>query len=104
MSIKPSIGGPSAPTRGKSSYSASDSNDCVEIAVLPEATPIRDSKDIARDHLAVNPAAWAGFVRYAAGWPGQLACCGAPFRSSSRSPGKAARKRASWETATTAPG
>ncbi|MER5486147.1 DUF397 domain-containing protein [Streptomyces sp. NPDC002812] len=43
--------------RGKSSYSASDSNDCVEIAVLPEAILVRDSKDIARDHLAVNPAA-----------------------------------------------
>lgn len=67
MSIKPSIGGPSALTWVKSSYSASNSNDCVEVALLPEAILIRDSKDIARDHLAIAPAAWAGFVRYAVG-------------------------------------
>ncbi len=49
----------------KSSYSASNSNDCVEVAMLPESILIRDSKDIARAPLAVAPATWAGFVRYA---------------------------------------
>lgn len=56
-----------SPTWVKSSYSASDSNECVEVAMLPEAILIRDSKDVSRDHLAVAPAAWSGFVRYAAG-------------------------------------
>lgn len=67
MSIKPSIDGPSALTWVKSSYSASSSNDCVEVAVLPESILIRDSKDVDRTHLAVAPAAWTGFVRYATG-------------------------------------
>lgn len=51
----------------KSSYSTNDGPDCVEIAMLPEAILIRDSKDVSREHLAVAPAAWSGFVRYAAG-------------------------------------
>ncbi|MFE2285095.1 DUF397 domain-containing protein [Streptomyces sp. NPDC059443] len=85
MSIKPSTGGPSELTWVKSSYSPSDSNDCVEVAwvkssystndgpecvevaMLPESILIRDSKDVDRTHLAVAPTAWTGFVRYAAG-------------------------------------
>ncbi|MFD3804688.1 DUF397 domain-containing protein [Streptomyces sp. NPDC058611] len=85
MSIKPSNGGRSAPTWVKSSYSASDSNecvevawvkssysasssnDCVEIALLPEAVLVRDSKDVDGAHLAVAPTAWTGFLGYAAG-------------------------------------
>ncbi|MFF3624545.1 DUF397 domain-containing protein, partial [Streptomyces sp. NPDC002467] len=64
MSIKPSVGDLSALEWVKSSYSASDSNecvevawtkssysasnsnDCVEVAVVPEAVLIRDSKDV----------------------------------------------------------
>ncbi|WP_328925371.1 DUF397 domain-containing protein [Streptomyces sp. NBC_00190] len=85
MSIKPSVGDLSALSWVKSSYSASssndcvevawvkssysasNSNDCVEVAVMPEAILIRDSKDVDGGHLAVAPATWTGFVRYAAG-------------------------------------
>ncbi|MBT2449864.1 DUF397 domain-containing protein [Streptomyces sp. ISL-43] len=73
----------SNPTWVKSSYSASDSNDCVEVAwvkssystndgpecvevaVLPEAVLVRDSKNTDGPRLAVGPAAWTGFVGYA---------------------------------------
>lgn len=48
--------------------------------------------------LSRNPHSRDPAVRYAAGR------LGVPSRSSSRSPLKAARKRGSWETATTAPG
>lgn len=85
MSIKPSVGGPSALNWVKSSYSASDSNECVEVAwtkssysasnsnecvevaVMPEAVLVRDSKDVGGGQLAVGPDTWTGFVRYAAG-------------------------------------
>ncbi|MFD7257088.1 DUF397 domain-containing protein [Streptomyces sp. NPDC059874] len=67
MSIKPSVGGPSALSWVKSSYSASSSNDCVEVAVMPEAVLVRDSKDVDGGRLAVGPDTWTGFVRYAAG-------------------------------------
>ncbi|MCJ1677639.1 DUF397 domain-containing protein [Streptomyces sp. APSN-46.1] len=67
MSIKPSVGGLSALDWVKSSYSASSSNDCVEVAVMPEAVLVRDSKLPDGDRLAVAPAAWAGFLGYAAG-------------------------------------
>ncbi|MEU6863621.1 DUF397 domain-containing protein [Streptomyces sp. NPDC046876] len=85
MSIKPSGGDLSALTWVKSSYSASDSNDCVEVAwtkssysasnsndcievaQLPGTVLVRDSKVADGDRLALTAAAWAGFVRYAAG-------------------------------------
>ncbi|MEU6760350.1 DUF397 domain-containing protein [Streptomyces sp. NPDC046685] len=85
MSIKPSVGDLSAlewvkssysasnsndcveVAWTKSSYSASDSNECVEVAVVPEAVLVRDSKDVDGGRLAVAPDAWTGFVRYAAG-------------------------------------
>ncbi|WP_086829922.1 DUF397 domain-containing protein [Streptomyces sp. NRRL B-24572] len=52
----------------KSSYSSSSNgNDCVEVATTPGTVHVRDSKDIARPHLALGPAAWAGFVAYASG-------------------------------------
>ncbi|MFF4011429.1 DUF397 domain-containing protein [Streptomyces sp. NPDC001717] len=84
MSIKPSVGDLSALEWVKSSYSASDSNECVEVAwtkssystndgpncvevaVVSEAVLVRDSKDVDGGHLAVAPDTWTGFVRYAA--------------------------------------
>ncbi|MFJ9826801.1 DUF397 domain-containing protein [Streptomyces sp. NPDC101160] len=52
----------------KSSYSSSSEGDsCVEIATTPTAIHIRDSKNLPGPHLAVTPAAWAGFVTYAGG-------------------------------------
>ncbi|MFI1251754.1 DUF397 domain-containing protein [Streptomyces anulatus] len=51
----------------KSSYSdSSNPNDCVEVATAPDAVHVRDSKNVQGPRLAVAPAAWAGFVAYAA--------------------------------------
>ncbi|MFJ9887300.1 DUF397 domain-containing protein [Streptomyces sp. NPDC091287] len=51
----------------KSSYSdSSNSNECVEVATAPDAVHVRDSKNVRGPRLAVAPAAWAGFVAYAA--------------------------------------
>lgn len=52
----------------KSSYSdSSNSNECVEVATAPGAVHVRDSKNAHGPRLALAPAAWAGFVPYAAG-------------------------------------
>ncbi|MDW8806352.1 DUF397 domain-containing protein [Streptomyces scabiei] len=49
----------------KSSYSAGDGGQCVEVAVCPHVVHVRDSKDIARRGLAVDEAAWTAFVGFA---------------------------------------
>ncbi|NXY94775.1 DUF397 domain-containing protein [Streptomyces sp. BR123] len=49
----------------KSSHSASDSNDCVEVAHLPGTILVRDSKVPDGSRVALSPAAWAGFVAVA---------------------------------------
>jgi hypothetical protein len=49
----------------KSSYSAGDGGECVEVAVTERAMLVRDSKDVTRPHLTVTPTGWADFVRYA---------------------------------------
>ncbi|GAA1524776.1 DUF397 domain-containing protein [Streptomyces albidochromogenes] len=50
----------------KSSYSGSSGDDCVEVAACPGTVHVRDSKDKQGPRLALSPAAWAGFVSYAA--------------------------------------
>ncbi|WP_030156249.1 DUF397 domain-containing protein [Streptomyces sp. NRRL S-244] len=83
MSIKPSVGDLSALEWVKSSYSASSSNDCIEVAWTkssystadgadcievartPGTVLVRDSKRPEGARLAVTPAAWDGFVTYA---------------------------------------
>ncbi len=51
----------------KSSYSdSSDGSECVEVATAPDAVHVRDSKYLHGPRLALTPAAWAGFVAYAA--------------------------------------
>ncbi|AWL38677.1 MULTISPECIES: DUF397 domain-containing protein [unclassified Streptomyces] len=50
----------------KSSYSAGDGGECVEVATGPATVHVRDSKDTARAALAVEPTAWAAFVEFAA--------------------------------------
>ncbi|MEW1628825.1 DUF397 domain-containing protein [Streptomyces sp. NPDC089173] len=51
----------------KSSHSDSGSgSECVEVAAAPDAVHVRDSKNAHGPRLAVAPAAWAGFVLYAA--------------------------------------
>ncbi|GAA1296825.1 DUF397 domain-containing protein [Streptomyces javensis] len=49
----------------KSSYSGSQGDDCVEVAVTEGAVHVRDSKDTARPGLAVSRDGWAQFVRFA---------------------------------------
>ena len=47
----------------KSSYSASNGGDCVEVAAAPPAAiAVRDSKDPGGPKLIFTPAAWAAFT------------------------------------------
>jgi hypothetical protein len=50
----------------KSSYSGSEGDSCVEVAIAPAAVRVRDSKDQRSPELAVSPAAWDDFVCYVA--------------------------------------
>ncbi|MFJ6943495.1 DUF397 domain-containing protein [Streptomyces wuyuanensis] len=54
----------------KSSYSGSEGDSCVEIAVAEQAVHVRDSKDLARAPFAVGREGWAPFVRFVSGAPG----------------------------------
>ncbi|MEV7895896.1 DUF397 domain-containing protein [Streptomyces cyaneofuscatus] len=67
MTYRPSAGEASELRWFKSSYSdSSNPNDCVEVATTPDAVHVRDSKNMQGPSLALAPAAWAGFVPYAA--------------------------------------
>ncbi|MBK3534135.1 DUF397 domain-containing protein [Streptomyces rubiginosohelvolus] len=67
MTNRPSAGEVPESRWFKSSYSdSSNPNDCVEVAAAPDAVYVRDSKNTLGPRLAVAPAAWAGFVAYAA--------------------------------------
>lgn len=48
----------------KSSYSGSQGDDCVEVAVTGQAVCVRDSKDVTLPHLAVGRAGWTRFVGF----------------------------------------
>lgn len=50
----------------KSSYSGSQGDSCVEVALAPATIHVRDSKDEQSPRLALSPAAWADFLSYAA--------------------------------------
>jgi hypothetical protein len=52
----------------KSSYSGSQGDSCVEIAVAEQAVHVRDSKDLARPPFAVGAEGWAPFVRFVSGF------------------------------------
>ncbi len=51
----------------KSSHSAGDGGDCVEIARTDTLVHVRDSKCAARAVVAVSPEEWAAFLWMAAG-------------------------------------
>ncbi|GAB2774538.1 DUF397 domain-containing protein [Streptomyces chlorus] len=51
----------------KSSYSAGDGGECVEVAAGSGVLCVRDSKDKAGPMLGLAPEAWAEFVGFAAG-------------------------------------
>ncbi|MFF3686196.1 DUF397 domain-containing protein [Streptomyces sp. NPDC002187] len=50
----------------KSSYSAGDGGDCVEVAARPEAVHVRDSKNVTGPMLTLEPGVWGAFVGFAA--------------------------------------
>ncbi|MFF9587881.1 DUF397 domain-containing protein [Streptomyces sp. NPDC014646] len=50
----------------KSSHSGSEGDACVEVAACPSAVHVRDSKDLSVPELALSPTAWETFVAYAA--------------------------------------
>ncbi|MFJ3937593.1 DUF397 domain-containing protein [Streptomyces parvus] len=67
MMGKPLAGNASELHWFKSSYSdSSNGSECVEVAAAPNAVHVRDSKNTQGPRLAVAPAAWSGFVAYAA--------------------------------------
>ncbi|MEU1311350.1 DUF397 domain-containing protein [Streptomyces cinnamoneus] len=52
----------------KSSYSDGEGGgECVEVALTPRTVHVRDSKRKQGPQLSIPPAAWGGFLRYAAG-------------------------------------
>lgn len=53
----------------KSSYSGSQGDSCVEVAIAEEAVHIRDSKDVNRPAFTVPNKAWQRFVRFASSAP-----------------------------------
>lgn len=54
-----------AMTWHKSSYSAGDGGECVEVAGCADAVHVRDSKDIAGPMVTLGPRAWGTFVHFA---------------------------------------
>ncbi|WP_405685274.1 DUF397 domain-containing protein [Streptomyces sp. NBC_00057] len=67
MTHKASGGDGSALEWIKSSYSSNDGPECVEVAAVPGAVRIRDSKDVCGPQLGFAPSAWEDFVTYASG-------------------------------------
>ncbi|WP_406515747.1 DUF397 domain-containing protein [Streptomyces sp. NBC_00873] len=53
---------PTAPQWRKSSYSNGAGGECVEVAELPSAVGVRDSKQPQGPWMAVAPGTWARFV------------------------------------------
>ncbi|MEV0260037.1 DUF397 domain-containing protein [Streptomyces sp. NPDC050617] len=49
----------------KSRHSSGSSDDCVEIATCPTTVHVRDSKDKQGPQLALSPTVWAAFVAFA---------------------------------------
>ncbi|WP_445800799.1 DUF397 domain-containing protein [Streptomyces malaysiensis] len=48
----------------RSSYSTGSGGECVEMAVCPGAVHVRDSKDITRPGLTVDAVAWTAFINF----------------------------------------
>ncbi|GAA4680934.1 DUF397 domain-containing protein [Streptomyces chumphonensis] len=49
----------------KSSYSGSQGDDCVEVAIAEQAVHVRDSKDATLPAFTVANEGWSRFVRFA---------------------------------------
>ncbi|MET8009884.1 DUF397 domain-containing protein [Streptomyces sp. NPDC005271] len=50
----------------KSSYSGTEGDNCIEVAVTERTVHVRDSKDVTLPGLAIAHDGWAQFVRYVA--------------------------------------
>ncbi|MER5661750.1 DUF397 domain-containing protein [Streptomyces mirabilis] len=50
----------------KSTYSSGSEGDCVEVATCPTTIHIRDSKHTPGPQLALSPTTWTEFVEFAA--------------------------------------
>ncbi|GAA3504750.1 DUF397 domain-containing protein [Streptomyces prasinosporus] len=50
----------------KSSYSGSQGDSCIEVALTEQAVHVRDSKDVSRLPFAVGREGWAHFVGFVA--------------------------------------
>ncbi|MGX1311483.1 hypothetical protein RKD24_001602 [Streptomyces calvus] len=50
----------------RSSYSAGNGGECVEVAPGSGVLHVRDSKDVAGPMVSFTPKAWAAFVGFAA--------------------------------------
>jgi hypothetical protein len=50
----------------KSSYSGTQGDSCVEVAIAQQAVHVRDSKDVARPHFAVARQGWLRFIGFVA--------------------------------------
>ncbi|GGQ30985.1 hypothetical protein GCM10010266_62820 [Streptomyces griseomycini] len=50
----------------RSSYSTGNGGECVEVAAVPDAVLVRDSKAPAGPVLSLGPKAWSAFVEQAA--------------------------------------
>lgn len=50
----------------KSSHSGSEGDHCIEIAACPGTVHVRDSKDKMGPQLALSPTVWTAFVSFAA--------------------------------------
>ncbi|WP_432137731.1 MULTISPECIES: DUF397 domain-containing protein [unclassified Streptomyces] len=48
----------------KSSYSGTQGDDCVEVAIAEHVVHVRDSKDLTRPDLMVGPEEWSRFVGF----------------------------------------
>jgi hypothetical protein len=51
----------------KSSYSGTQGDNCIEVAVTEQAVHVRDSKDVSCPAFAVGREGWGRFVRHVAG-------------------------------------
>ncbi|MBO8193424.1 DUF397 domain-containing protein [Streptomyces oryzae] len=51
----------------KSSYSGTQGDSCVEVAIAERAVHVRDSKDVSRQPFSVGREGWSHFVRFASG-------------------------------------
>ncbi|MGR6973899.1 DUF397 domain-containing protein [Streptomyces cynarae] len=51
----------------KSSYSGTQGDNCIEVAVTEQAVHVRDSKNVTLPHFSVRREEWSRFLGFAAG-------------------------------------